>query len=109
MTSHGRERIYHRLLQQGYDRYRLDRLILWEMDHVQPVIEGGGGTGLENLQTLCVPCQKRKTAGRLRQRRADQRGFETSSTQRAERRKNVSRAVRVPPHHEVKPSHCASV
>ena len=71
-----RELLCHRLLQEGYDRHRLDRLILWEMDHVHPVIEGGGGTGLENLQTLCIPCHKRKTAGQLRQWRADQQGLQ---------------------------------
>lgn len=33
----------------------------WEMDHVVPVVEGGGECGLENLRTLCLPCHKRAT------------------------------------------------
>lgn len=70
-----REWLYHRLIREGYDRHRLDASILWEMDHIHPVIEGGGGTGLENLQTLCVPCHKRKTASLLRRRRADRQGL----------------------------------
>ncbi len=28
----------------------------WEMDHIIPVVEGGGACGLENLRTLCRPC-----------------------------------------------------
>lgn len=34
----------------------------WECDHIVPVAEGGGDLGFENLQVLCVPCHKRKTA-----------------------------------------------
>lgn len=34
----------------------------WAMDHVVPVAEGGGGCGLENLRTLCLPCHRRETA-----------------------------------------------
>jgi 5-methylcytosine-specific restriction endonuclease McrA len=32
------------------------------MDHIVPVVEGGGACGLENLRTLCKPCHKRVTA-----------------------------------------------
>lgn len=28
----------------------------WQVDHIRAVVEGGGGCGLENLRTLCVPC-----------------------------------------------------
>lgn len=28
----------------------------WQADHIRAVAEGGGGCGLENLRTLCVPC-----------------------------------------------------
>ncbi len=35
---------------------------LWEMNHIVPVIEGGGGCGLENLETLCRACHHRETA-----------------------------------------------
>jgi 5-methylcytosine-specific restriction protein A len=31
---------------------------LWNMDHIIPVAEGGGGCGLDNLRTLCVWCHK---------------------------------------------------
>lgn len=44
---------------------RLDRgsveSALWDMDHVVPVKDGGGGCGLDNLQTLCLWCHDRKT------------------------------------------------
>jgi 5-methylcytosine-specific restriction protein A len=40
----------------------------WEMDHVVPVVEGGGGCGLDNLRTLCVPCHRDVTRA-LHQRR----------------------------------------
>lgn len=35
---------------------------VWEMDHILPVSEGGGGCGLENLRTLCIPCHDQETA-----------------------------------------------
>ncbi|MCB1713230.1 MAG: HNH endonuclease, partial [Candidatus Riesia sp.] len=34
----------------------------WAMDHIIPVHRGGGSCGLWNLQTLCLPCHKKKTA-----------------------------------------------
>lgn len=37
------------------------RKSLWELDHVVPLIDGGGHE-LANLQTLCAPCHKHKTA-----------------------------------------------
>jgi 5-methylcytosine-specific restriction endonuclease McrA len=37
------------------------RRSLWELDHIIPLIDGGGHD-LENLQTLCTPCHKKKTA-----------------------------------------------
>jgi 5-methylcytosine-specific restriction endonuclease McrA len=33
----------------------------WQVDHIQAVSEGGGGCGLENLRTLCVPCHNSET------------------------------------------------
>lgn len=33
----------------------------WDMDHILPVEQGGGCCGLDNLQTLCRRCHKRKT------------------------------------------------
>jgi 5-methylcytosine-specific restriction endonuclease McrA len=44
----------------------------WEMDHVVPVIEGGGEVGLEGLRTLCCPCHRIETA-KLAARRAEAR------------------------------------
>ena len=49
---------------------------LWELDHVVPLIDGGSHE-LANLQTLCTPCHKKKTAeeargrAQLRQRKAE--------------------------------------
>lgn len=34
---------------------------LWDADHIIPVREGGGSCGLDNIQTLCIPCHKHKT------------------------------------------------
>jgi 5-methylcytosine-specific restriction endonuclease McrA len=33
----------------------------WQVDHIRAVSEGGGGCGLENLRTLCVPCHHAET------------------------------------------------
>lgn len=48
------------------------RITLWDMDHIVPVVEGGGECGLDNLRTLCPPCHKRVTA-ELAARRAERR------------------------------------
>lgn len=45
---------------------------LWQMDHVVPVVEGGGACGLDNLRTLCLPCH-RDVTNQLRRRRASMR------------------------------------
>ena len=69
-----------------YDPYRADdtywaimgrwgyrpRQSLWEADHIIPVVEGGGGCGLEGYRTLCRACHVRVTrelAGRRAQAR----------------------------------------
>jgi hypothetical protein len=44
----------------------------WDMDHVVPVVEGGGGCGLGNLRTLCIPCHRDETRA-LAARRAEAR------------------------------------
>lgn len=36
--------------------------VKWEVDHIKPVIEGGGLCGLENLRTVCTWCHKKLTA-----------------------------------------------
>lgn len=33
----------------------------WEADHIIPVHKGGGGCDINNLQTLCDYCHKKKT------------------------------------------------
>lgn len=53
---------------------------LWEMDHTTPVVEGGGGVGLEGLRTLCRACHHRETTA-LAGRRA-----KTMRLQKKERR-----------------------
>lgn len=47
----------------------------WEADHIVPVVEGGGGCGLEGYRTLCLDCHRRVTA-ELARRRAEQRARE---------------------------------
>ena len=34
---------------------------LWHADHINPVFNGGGEATIENIQTLCVACHRRKT------------------------------------------------
>lgn len=49
---------------------------LWDMDHIREVVNGGGGCGLDNLQTLCAPhhaAKTKKLAGDLAQKRRDDR------------------------------------
>jgi len=46
----------------------------YEIDHIIPVVEGGGCCGLDNLRTLCFPCHKSETkalAGRRAAARRD--------------------------------------
>ncbi|MDG1950819.1 MAG: HNH endonuclease [bacterium] len=33
----------------------------WQADHILEVRHGGGGCGLDNFQTLCTKCHKKKT------------------------------------------------
>jgi hypothetical protein len=49
----------------------------WQVDHVLPVVEGGGACGLENLRTLCTPCHARETT-RLRMRLREGRNQEAA-------------------------------
>lgn len=50
-----------RLAELGLPAYLLRRRRYWEVDHIQPVIEGGGSCGLENLRTLCWECHRKAT------------------------------------------------
>lgn len=45
---------------------------LWELDHRIPLIDGGSHE-LSNLQTLCTPCHRRKTAREASERRSRRR------------------------------------
>ena len=49
---------------------------LWEVDHIQPVSEGGGLCGLENLQTLCTQCHDAETRALRGRLAADRRAAE---------------------------------
>lgn len=42
---------------------------LWHADHIVPVAEGGGECGIDNIQTLCVPCHNEKTAEQRRRKK----------------------------------------
>jgi 5-methylcytosine-specific restriction enzyme A len=71
----GPERLIPDLLDQHGIRkkWRTLRYRLWEMDHILPVVEGGGDCGLDNLRTLCRWCHQKATnelAGRRKARRA---------------------------------------
>lgn len=46
-------------LKYGYD-FALHKHA-WEADHIQAVVLGGGLATIENYQTLCVPCHRKKT------------------------------------------------
>ena len=50
-----------RMQELGLPAYLLRRRRYWEVDHIQPVVEGGGSCGLENLRTLCWECHRRVT------------------------------------------------
>ena len=67
------------------ERGFLPRRSLWELDHVVPLIEGGSHE-LDNLQTLCVPCHRKKTAAEARQRAGLRReqAEEVSATEQAD-------------------------
>jgi len=40
----------------------------WDCNHIKPVELGGGGCGLENLETLCLPCHLEKTIQQAHER-----------------------------------------
>lgn len=49
------------------------RRCFWEADHLVPVVEGGGGCGLDNLRTLCIPCHRGATTALAARRAAVRR------------------------------------
>lgn len=50
-----------RMQELGLPAYLLARRRYWEVDHITPVVEGGGCCGLANLRTLCWQCHKQAT------------------------------------------------
>ena len=48
------------------------RTRLWDIDHIIPVVNGGGSCGLENLRTVCIKCHAQETK-KLAGLRADAR------------------------------------
>jgi 5-methylcytosine-specific restriction endonuclease McrA len=50
-----------RMAELGLPPYLLRRRRYWEVDHITPVVEGGGSCGLENLRTLCWECHRKAT------------------------------------------------
>ena len=50
-----------RMAELGLPAYLLRRRRSWEVDHVKPVVEGGGSCGLDNLRTLCWECHRQVT------------------------------------------------
>lgn len=59
ITKHARRP--RRMAELGLPPYLLRRRRYWEVDHVKPVVEGGGSCGLENLRTLCWECHRKVT------------------------------------------------
>ena len=55
-------------VRHGIPKHRSRRF--WDIDHIVPVIEGGGDCGPENLRTLCLKHHKEETS-KLRKRLAD--------------------------------------
>lgn len=63
LNEDGRERLG---LLYWFPVYNARNLMLWEADHIVAVSNGGGLSGLDNFQTLCVPCHRNKTKQDLR-------------------------------------------
>lgn len=52
---------YKKEMRWNQEEVRVTIHSLWQADHVIPIVEGGGGCGLENLQSLCVWCHRKAT------------------------------------------------
>lgn len=59
------------LKEHGYDKWHSTSL--WEADHIIAVVDGGHDLGLNNYQTLCSPCHKKKTAELAARRAIDRK------------------------------------
>jgi hypothetical protein len=63
-------------VKHGIPAHRKRRL--WDIDHIVPVVQGGGSAGLDNLQTLCIKCHSKKTAELAAKRAAARRAAKES-------------------------------
>jgi len=59
--------------QWPYDAPRKLKHSLWQADHITPVVEGGGGCGLDNLRTLCTRCHHAETSALAKRRAVSKR------------------------------------
>ena len=50
------------LSERGLPKGLISRRRWFDVDHILPVVEGGGSCGLDNLRALCVVCHKVVTA-----------------------------------------------
>ena len=60
------------------ERGFVPRRSLWELDHIVPLVDGGSHDP-SNLQTLCTPCHKKKTAQEARQRATERSEISTEA------------------------------
>jgi 5-methylcytosine-specific restriction protein A len=51
----------HCLLEGKYTKFHT-------IDHIKPIAEGGEALDLDNLQTLCEPCHRKKSAKEIHRR-----------------------------------------
>ena len=68
---------------------------LWEMDHIVPVVHGGGGCGLSNLRTLCRVCHGKATKA-LAAVRAKDRHVQKKQARHEERMAMKARGDQLP-------------
>ena len=61
---------------------RLKAFASWDADHIVPVEQGGAVLGLDNIQTLCSRCHKRKTAQQAAEKAAKRRAGQRSAVLR---------------------------
>jgi 5-methylcytosine-specific restriction endonuclease McrA len=77
--------MWSRLREKGFVRRRS----LWELDHIVPLIDSGSHD-LSNLQTLCVPCHRKKSARESRHRAQRRAATETAEAKTSELGTNPS-------------------
>lgn len=70
-----------RLAAMGFSPTALYGGDFWQADHRTAVVDGGGCCGLDNLQTLCTGCHKRKTTELAQRRAAERRASKERTSQ----------------------------